>query len=75
MLDSVTDYITDLPNITFQEYFVEYMMKVQDTNIDGELKQLLGGAISSLNRVDFNLNQVRSLNKLLSNTIEGLESI
>ncbi len=40
MLESVKDYIEQLPDKSFDVYFMEYIMKVQDENISSELHYL-----------------------------------
>lgn len=61
MLETVKSFISkDLPCISFDMYFVEYLISVQDSNIDAELKFLirnnslnvlsLGNAIDNIHR-------------------------
>lgn len=42
MLESIKKKISSLPDETFSHYFVQYMMTVQDTNIDKELHSYSG---------------------------------
>ena len=38
MLETVNTYIKELPNITFEEYYQQYILQVQDENIGIETK-------------------------------------
>lgn len=40
MLTTVKEYIRDLPNIPFEQFYISYIMKVQDDNIISETKFL-----------------------------------
>ena len=62
MLETVKESIHDLPNISFQEFYSNYVMHVQDENIDEELRFL-----SSNN----NLTPL-SINRLISTSFERL---
>jgi len=62
MLEIIKDYIKNLPQITFNELFVKYMVDVQDSNIDFEFRRL-----SSVNLLD-----VKSMEKLLNVTMKEL---
>ena len=37
MLETVKHTIKNIPFITFEEYFIQYVMQMQDTNIDDEV--------------------------------------
>lgn len=65
MLDTVKQYIKDVPNISFQEFFQMYVLSVQDSNIDREVSYLI-------NR---NILGVNSMGALIKNTIERLKCI
>lgn len=41
MLGTVKSYISNLPDIPFNRYFNNYIMDVQDDNIENEMKFLL----------------------------------
>lgn len=75
MLETVIQCIEDSPNITFHEYFVEYIIKIQDSNIDAEVKQLLNNAIRGINIINLNLGKIKSMDKIVTETFERLESI
>lgn len=75
MLETVIQCIEDSPNINFHQYFVDYMVKIQDSNIDLEVKQLLNNAIKDLNIINLNLGKINSMDKLVTETFERLESI
>lgn len=40
MLETVRKEIKNLPSCTFSQYFIEYVMSVQDSNIDSEFSYL-----------------------------------
>lgn len=40
MLETVRSEIKNLPSCTFSQYFIEYVMSVQDSNIDSEFSYL-----------------------------------
>ena len=40
MLTTLKQFIKDLPDIPFQHFYISYIMKVQDNNIDLEVKFL-----------------------------------
>lgn len=65
MLDTVKQYIKDVPDISFQEFFQMYVLSVQDSNIDREVSYLI-------NR---NILGVNSMGALIKNTIERLKCI
>lgn len=62
MLNTVKDYISNLSNETFDEYYTSYIMYIQDRNIDRELKYLQ-------NKNALNL---RSMDQLIYHTMEGM---
>lgn len=62
MLETVKESIHNLPDISFQEFYSDYVMKVQDDNIDEEFRFL-----SSNN----NLTPL-SINRLISKSFERL---
>ena len=41
MLDTIKQTIKEVPFISFEEYFLRYVMKMQDDNIDNEVSFLL----------------------------------
>ena len=65
MLDTVKQYINDVPDISFQQFFQIYVTSVQDSNIDREVSYLI-------NR---NILGVNSMELLIHNTIERLKHI
>lgn len=65
MLETVKEYIaSDLPCISFEEYYVNYMMHMQDQNIDDELRFLLRN----------NFLDATVLDTLVENTYKGMMS-
>lgn len=62
MLETVKDYISCIPNKSFNQYFVEYMIAVQDSNIEEEISYLL-----SHNTLD-----VLSMGRVIEKTYKGL---
>lgn len=65
MLDTVKQYIKNVPDISFQQFYQLYVTSVQDSNIDREVSYLI-------NR---NVLGVNSMRILIHNTIERLKSI
>ena len=63
MLSQVKDVIKSLKNDTFQEHFVKYVMQVQDSSIDEELK-FLRNKNASLTSTD--------MIKVMNNLCEGM---
>lgn len=41
MLETIKTKINDSPFISFEQYFQNYVMKIQDTNIDNEVAFLM----------------------------------
>lgn len=65
MLETVRSYIaSDLPCISFEEYYVNYMMRMQDQNIDDELRFLLRN----------NFMDATVLDTLIESTYKGMIS-
>jgi hypothetical protein len=62
MLETVKEYIKSLPNITFNNYYKQYMLDVQDRNLEAEFKQ-----IENSHRTD-----IKFMDKLVKNTLKGL---
>lgn len=52
MLDTIKQYIRNIPDITFNEYYQSYIMQVQDRNIESELKHLSARNVLSLYTMD-----------------------
>ncbi len=62
MLETIKDYISSSPNVPFEKFYLEYMMRVQDENIEYEMSyMLLNNDINAL-----------ILSKVIENTYEGL---
>ena len=62
MLETVLQTINNVPSISFEEYFTEYVMEIQDANIDSEVSFLLRNnflASSDIDKLMF--NELRSL--------------
>ena len=65
MLDRVRSTISNLPDISFEEYFIQYMMSVQDSNIESE-------ASSIFKNVSPDVSNVIRADRLVSKTFERL---
>ncbi len=65
MLDTIRKQIKSVRDLPFGEYFKQYVMSVQDKNIDHELRFLM----------KFNTLNIDSMQKLIQNTYEGLKII
>jgi len=62
MLETMKQTIINLPSITFEQYFTEYVMQIQDTNIDNEVSFLLrNNFLSSLDIDKLTSNELRNL--------------
>lgn len=62
MLQTVKDYINNLSDESFQNFYTHYIMQVQDSNIEEEFKFLI-----THNNLD-----VLSIDKLISNDLGKL---
>lgn len=65
MLDILRQKIESVRSVNFEEHFTQYVMSVQDRNIELELKYLL----------KHNSLKVDSIGYLIQNTYEGLREI
>lgn len=65
MLINIKSCIQSAPTISFSRYFQEYILKVQDSNINREFKFLLKR----------NSLEIDSMGALIQNTIERLKCI
>lgn len=52
MLDTIKQYINNITDISFNEYYQSYIMQVQDRNIESELKHLSARNTLSLYTMD-----------------------
>ena len=52
MLDTIKQYIKNISDITFNEYYQSYIMQVRDRNIESELKHLSARNVLSLYTMD-----------------------
>jgi predicted proteasome-type protease len=52
MLDMIKQYINNITDISFNEYYQSYIMQVQDRNIESELKHLSARNTLSLYTMD-----------------------
>ena len=52
MLDTIKQYINNITDISFNEYYQSYIMQVQDRNIESELKHLSARNVLSLYTMD-----------------------
>lgn len=62
MFQTIKDYINNLSDESFQNFYTHYIMQVQDSNIDEEFKFLI-----THNNLD-----VLSVDKLISNDLGKL---
>ena len=62
MLETVKKLISNSPFITFDEYFQDYVMKVQDSSIDEEISFLFRNNFPSAN----------SMIQLINKEIDGM---
>ena len=51
MLDTIKSYISEVPNIPFEEYYQRYIFQVQDMNIEAEVSGIKTDDILSLDRL------------------------
>lgn len=65
MLETIKNYIDNLPNITFEEYFLRYMMNVQDKNIGIEVDE-------KFKHVVCDAKSVTQVGKMIDNTYKEL---
>lgn len=52
MLKTVRNYIDQLPTCTFPEYYQNYIISIQDRNIDAEFKNLIKYNKLSVKKLD-----------------------
>ncbi len=62
MLEVIKHIIKELPCISFEQYFQNYVMKVQDSSIDSEVSFLIRNNFPSIN----------SMIKLINQEVEGM---
>lgn len=65
MLGTVKSFISNLQDISFNLYFVNYIIRIQDEDLENEFKYLTSHNNISISKVD----------KLIENTYEGLVNI
>lgn len=51
MLEAIKSYISELPSIPFEDYYQNYIFKVQDQNILAEVGSIKTNDILSLDRL------------------------
>lgn len=62
MLETVKSTINNLPSISFERYFIEYIMNMQDLNIDNEVSFLLrNNFLTTLDVDKLTFNELRSI--------------
>ena len=64
MLGTVKSFISDLHDISFNLYFVNYIIRIQDEDLENEFRYLTSHNTISISKVD----------KLIENTYESLVS-
>lgn len=65
MLEIIQQTIKNLPDISFNEFFIQYVMSVQDTNLDVEL-------ISIFKSTSCNVSDIVKLERLVNRNHERL---
>lgn len=65
MLETVKQYIQDLDTTSFQEFFVHYVLEVQDSNIESEVS-------SAFRRVSTEIDTLNYVDRLIDTDHEGL---
>lgn len=65
MLATIKKQIADVTDLTFSEYYRQYIMSIQDSNIEYEFKFMLKR----------NILNVNSMQLLIDNTYERLKNI
>lgn len=65
MLTKIKEQIATLPNVSFITFYQQFIMSVQDSNIDTEFRFMV-----NRNRIDVNTMQL-----LIQNTYERMKSI
>lgn len=57
MLKTVKSYIREMPEISFSDFYQEYICKIQDENINVEISSIDSGELADLK------NMIRQLHK------------
>lgn len=65
MLETISDYIQHIDDISFNLFYINYIIKMQDVDIENEFKRLSGSNSVNINNVS----------KLIQSTYEGLVNI
>lgn len=65
MLKTITDYISNIDNISFNLFYMNYIMRVQDIDLENEFKQL--DSTASVN--------IYNVSKLIESTYKGLTNL
>lgn len=65
MLEKIKQAIQSVPNITFDEYFIMYMLSVQDRNIESEVN-------STFKHVGLDVSTLTGIDHLIHKTHERL---
>ena len=65
MLEIIQQTIKNLPDISFNEFFIQYVMSVQDTNLDVEF-------ISIFKSTSCNVSDIVKLERLVNRNHERL---
>lgn len=69
MLETIKQSIKNAPFITFEQYFIEYVMQMQDTNIDNEVTFMLHNNSLTTKSLDKLINsEVTTYDKLFGRT-------
>ena len=65
MLETISDYIQHIDDISFNLFYINFIIKMQDVDIENEFKRLSGSNSVNINNVS----------KLIQSTYEGLVNI
>lgn len=52
MLETINDFIQSLPNISFDQFYNDYIASVQDSNIDDEIAYIIKHNALNLSMMD-----------------------
>lgn len=61
MLDRIEDEIQSVPDIPFYQFYINYMLAVQDSNIQMEIS-------STFRRIRPDVKDIRDINRLIDST-------
>lgn len=65
MLETIKQCIWNIPDISFNQFYIRYILAVQDTNINNEFKYM----------IDHNTLDIGMMDNVIQSTYEGLMNI